>query len=518
MKVVIGHSYFLRFDPKLEEAMQPYPPLGTLLAAAQVRDAGHAVVVFDAMFERSTAGWAALIAEHHPDVAVLFEDNFNYLSKMCLLAMRESGLEMIATAAVGGLPVLVCGSDATDNAPMYLDAGADVVMTGEGDATLLQLLEELGGSRGGGAAIADVLVLRSIDGIQFNAGGQVERTTDRRNLKALDDLPLPAWDLVDVERYRNVWLEHHGHVSWNVVTTRGCPYHCNWCAKPIWGQRYNARSPEAVVDELEALAAVARPDHLWFADDIFGLKPGWIERYSQLVNERGIVLPFKCLSRPDLLVKGNTIDELAAAGCDIVWVGAESGSQRILDAMEKGTTVEQIVDAADRVHQAGFRIAFFLQFGYPGEDRADIDATFDLVRRAKPDDIGMSVSYPLPGTKFHERVVDQLGEVRNWQDSDDMAMWFDGPFTTEFYRQLHTTLHRDYRSRRMWWRWRAGARPSARAIASAIRDRSLYPLERRRLARLSPHPSERRIVLPVELDQEAAAVPSPQPVAPPTRR
>ncbi|MDG2114224.1 MAG: radical SAM protein, partial [Actinomycetota bacterium] len=352
MKVLIGHSYFLRFDPKLEEAMQPYPPLGTLLAAAQVRELGHEVAVFDAMLEDGVDGWAELVRRERPDVAVLFEDNFNYLSKMCLLAMRDAALEMIEAAAPD-VPVLVCGSDATDNPGLYLAKGAALVMTGEGDATLVELVRSL--EADGADALAGPR-LRQVEGVQFAVGDAIERTVDRANLKQLDDLPLPAWDLIDVDRYRRVWAERHGHVSWNLVTTRGCPYHCNWCAKPIWGQRYNARSPESVVAELTALQDVVAPDHVWFADDIFGLKPGWIERYAELVAEGDLVTPFKCLSRPDLLVRGDTVAELAAAGCDIVWIGAESGSQRVLDAMEKGSTVDQIVEAADKVHAAGFKI------------------------------------------------------------------------------------------------------------------------------------------------------------------
>lgn len=519
MKILIGHSYFLRFDPKLEEAMQPYSPLGTLLAAAQVREVGHEVVVYDAMLESSTAGWAELVARERPDVAVLYEDNFNYLSKMCLLAMRDAAVEMISAAHRAGVPVLVCGSDATDNADTYIDAGAAVVMTGEGDATLLELLDGIDGIDDRGMAALTAEHLSGVEGVQYRTdAGVLERTADRANLKQLDDLPPPAWDLIDIERYTALWREHHGHVSWNLVTTRGCPYHCNWCAKPIWGQRYNARSPESVVDEMAALADVTAPDHIWFADDIFGLKPGWIERFSELVNERDQVVPFKCLSRADLLVRGDTVEHLASAGCEIVWIGAESGSQKILDAMEKGCTVEQIHEAAERVHAAGFKIAFFLQFGYPGEERTDIEKTFELVRSSRPDDIGMSVAYPLPGTKFHDRVVDQLGTVRNWQDSDDMAMLFEGPFTTEFYRQLHTTLHRDYRSRKMWWRLRSGERPSARGLVGSVRDRVLFPVEWRRLWRLGRDRPSTQLTLPVELDQEAAAVPSPQPVAAPRRK
>ena len=233
----------------------------------------------------------------------------------------------------------------------------------------------------------------------------------------MDSLPRPAWDLVDVEQYRNAWLDRHGYYSMNMVTTRGCPYHCNWCAKPIWGQRYNSRSPEAVAAELKWLKETYHPDHIWFVDDIMGLKPGWMRRFADEIERLDAHVPFKCLSRVDLLLRDGDIDALRRAGCQIVWVGAESGSQKILDAMEKGTKVEQIYEASRRLHAAGVKVAFFLQFGYPGETREDIELTLQMVRDCQPDDIGMSVSYPLPGTKFYDRVHDELGAKQNWQDS-----------------------------------------------------------------------------------------------------
>lgn len=503
MKVLLGHAYFLHFDPKLAEAMRPYPPLGTLLAAAQLREAGHEVVVFDAMLEPSTAGWHRMLADEAPDAAVLFEDNFNYLSKMCLLNMRDAALDMLGGARAAGVHTAICGSDATDNIGMYLEAGAEVVMRGEGDETLVELvgrwtdeqpLDELAGAtwRGDDGALVD--------------------GPDRPNMKGLDRLPLPARDLVDTDRYRRVWTERHGHFSTNLVSTRGCPYHCNWCAKPIWGQRYNARSADDVVAEIRHLHDTLAPDHLWFADDIVGLKRGWVSRFADLLAEEGLRIPFTALSRPDLLVRDGTAEEFGRAGCDIVWIGAESGSQKILDAMEKGTTVDQIVEAADRVHAAGYKIAFFIQFGYPGETRADIEATFDLIRRARPDDVGISVSYPLPGTTFHERVVEQLTE-RNWRHSDDLAMLFEGPYSTEFYRTLHERLHAEYRLRKVGWRLRARSWPGTRTIAGTLKGAARIPVLDRRLDRLAAE-SDRSVVtdLAPGLTTVEAATPTPQPV------
>jgi len=237
----------------------------------------------------------------------------------------------------------------------------------------------------------------------------------------------------------------------NLVTTRGCPYHCNWCAKPIWGQRYNSRSPENVVAEIKWLKSQYHPDHIWFADDILGLKPGWIERFAILLREADAIIPFKCLQRADLIDE-NTAAALKAAGCLTVWVGAESGSQRILDAMDKGDSVDDMYNAAAQLKGVGIEIGFFLQFGYPGETREDIRQTIRMVREAAPDDIGISVSYPMPGTKFFERVKTELGDKQNWIDSEDLAMLYRGPYPQEFYRILHARIHHEFRLRKAWRR------------------------------------------------------------------
>jgi radical SAM superfamily enzyme YgiQ (UPF0313 family) len=213
---------------------------------------------------------------------------------------------------------------------------------------------------------------------------------------------------------------------------------------------YNTRSPENVVKEMVWLKENFDPDHIWFMDDIMGIRDQWIEEFADLLVEAGLRIPFKSLNRADLLLRGRTIPALARAGAEIVWIGAESGSQKILDAMDKGTTVEQIYEATHQLHVHGIKVAFFLQFGYPGETRQDIELTLKMVRDLLPDDIGISVSYPLPGTPFHEQVRHEFGEKVNWYDSEDLAMLYQGPFRTEFYRQLYTVVHKDYRSRKTW--------------------------------------------------------------------
>ncbi len=511
-KVLFGQSYYLRFDPKLWEAMQPYPPLGTLYAASLTRDNGYDVAVFDAMLAESEQEWQEALIKAQPTYAVIFEDNFNYLSKMCLTRMREAAFTMIEMAKRQGCTVIVAGSDATDHYADYLKRGADYVLVGEGDETLINLLDSLTGRSG--TAMSDIV----------GAVASPEQKSKRRPvMRQLDELPFPAWDLIDVGRYRDIWQARHGYFSMNLVTTRGCPYHCNWCAKPIWGQRYNVHSPERVAAMMEHLQTHYAPDHIWFADDIMGLKPGWMERFGDVVNERDIKLPFKCLSRADLLLRGDTIAALKRAGCDIVWIGAESGSQSVLDAMEKGTTVEQIREAAARLHDEGVQVGFFLQFGYPGETRADIQNTLQLVWDTLPDNIGISVSYPLPGTSFHQRVKDQLTTQHNWTDSNDMAMLYEGPFSTAFYRQLHTVVHKSYRARRTANRWRAFLQNPPTFERKLVRDTlaMVYhtvtlPLFHLRLNQLAAQ-SGTGLTLTPAMDYQAAATPTPQPEEQPTR-
>jgi len=486
--VLLAHSFFLRFDPKQWRTMQPYPPLGTLYAAAYLRQQGFRVALFDAMLAESPGEFSAAVDRHRPGAVVFYEDSFNWFSKMCLTRMREACFAMIGMAKARDLPVVVAGSDVTDHPELYFAHGADLAIIGEGEMTLAEVLPGLLNRR---SPAPD-----SIAGLALPENGSVLRTPPRPARTDLDSLPFPAWDLIDAAAYRRAWRRKHGYFSLNLVTTRGCPFRCNWCAKPIYGNRYNSRSPENVVQELAWLQAHLQPDHIWFADDIFGLKPGWMETFGEAVHAAGVVTPFKMQSRVDLLHE-QAVAALQQAGCKTAWIGAESGSQKILDAMDKGTTVEQIYAATERLKRHGIEVAFFLQFGYPGETDEDIEMTLKMVRECKPDDIGISVSYPLPGTKFYQRVQAQMGAKTNWEHSDDLELMFPGHYQPAFYRQLHRVVHREFRLRKALHllahlrRRRTGqAVQDVRfAIAALARAPQLW-FERRKLQRLkrrNPH-------------------------------
>jgi anaerobic magnesium-protoporphyrin IX monomethyl ester cyclase len=415
--ILVTHANHLYADRKQVRKMQPYPALQALIAASVLRRDGHQVVFFDCTFDRDFRSTIDCI---RPDLLVVSEDNFNFLTKMCLLANRELAFEMAVYARNRGIPSIVNSSDASDHACAYLDAGFDSVIQGE--------LER---------ALSDVVRMHGL-------GQSLPGTIRGTPISDLDALPPPAWDLVDIAQYREAWVSAHGQFSLNLVASRGCPYRCNWCAKPIYGDAYRHYSPDRVAAEMETVKDLFAPDQLWFADDIFGLSARWTREFAACVNERDAAIPFRIQSRCDLMTR-ETVGSLAEAGCTEVWMGAESGSQKILDAMEKGTRVAQIYDARENLRRHGIRACYFLQFGYLGEEWDDVEATIRMVRETRPDDIGVSVSYPLPNTRFHQIVQSQLSSQANWRDSADLAMMFQGAFPSDVYRALSDALHLEVR-------------------------------------------------------------------------
>jgi anaerobic magnesium-protoporphyrin IX monomethyl ester cyclase len=433
-KILFTHSYFLRFDPKQYSIGLPYAPLGTLYAAAVMREKGYHVSMHDTMFTHKAADITVAL-NNRPDVLVIYDDGFNYLTKMCLTNMRDAAFEIIKLAKQRGCTVIVSSSDSTDHFERYLEEGADFILIGEGEITLADLVDNLN----------DEKDLSTIHGIAFKKNGSIIKTQRRTVLKDLDTLPLPAWDMIDISPYKQMWLKNAGYFSMNVATTRGCPFKCNWCAKPIYGNRYNSRSPQNVVKELKYLKEKYAFDHIWFCDDIFGLKPGWVNEFSKLVKEERLHLKYKIQARADLLLQEDYIRSLALSGCDNVWMGAESGSQKILDAMDKGITTEQIATATTLLKKHEVKPSFFIQFGYLGETKDDIRLTIKMINKLLPHEIGISVSYPLAGTVFFEKVRSQLEQKSNWTDSDELALMFRNTYQPAFYKQLHRYVHKSYR-------------------------------------------------------------------------
>lgn len=438
MKILIGQSYYRILDPKELQRKMPYPPLGTLIAATILKKMGYEVIFFDAMMSKDINDFNKKIILEKPDVVLIYDDEFNYLTKMCLFNMRNATLSFIKTAKEQNIKTIVYSSDATDFSKNYFDAGCDIIIYGESEITLIEVLQSL--------EIGNFEERKFfIKGLKFIHEDKIYSTEPRKVIKELDSIPLPDYDFVNIEDYKKIWKEKHGYFSLNISTSRGCPYRCNWCAKPLYGQVYNSYSPENIAHQIKNLIENYDVGHLWITDDIFGLKPGWLKEFTDICEKEKIKIPYKCLSRPDLLLKNNTIEYLKLSGCKTVWIGAESGSQIILNAMDKGTKVEQIYEVTNKIRKAGMEIAFFIQFGYIGETWDEIKLTRKMIRDCIPEDIGISVSYPLPGTKFYETVKKDMKKKTNWIDSDDLDLIYSGTYEREFYKLLHRFVHNEYR-------------------------------------------------------------------------
>jgi anaerobic magnesium-protoporphyrin IX monomethyl ester cyclase len=436
LSILVCHSYYLHLDQKQVARAKPYPPLATLQVVSMLRKAGHRVSFFDAMLADGIDDYECLLRADPPQLVLFYEDNFNFLSKMCLGAMREAACAMMMSARRVGARVIAAGPDVTDAPETYLKSGADLALLGEGLSALFEVLPRLDSNpQADSAELAG-----GLSGIVSLSHGQVRTKGGLGAAKVAAEVGLAAWDLVDMERYRAMWMKAHGYFSLNMAASRGCSFRCAWCAKPIWGNQYLQRNATEVAEEVAYLKRSFNPDHIWFADDIFGFRVDWVAEFAASVRAADARIPFTIQTRADL-VSERMAEALRDAGCREAWIGAESGSQRVLDAMNKGTTVTEILVARDRLKAVGIRVGFFIQLGYMDEQLTDILATRDLLDAARPDEIGVSVSYPLPGTKFYDLVKAQLRGKTHWQESNDLEMMFQGTYTSDFYRAVRNLMH-----------------------------------------------------------------------------
>lgn len=433
--VLFSHSYFYKFDQKQWNNKTPYPPLGTIYAASYLRENGYKVSLFDTNLIDNPEHVSNRLKAEKPQFFVVYDDGFNYLTKMCLTSMREAAFKMMAIAKTFGCTVIVNSSDSTDHFEKYLNSGADYIIKGEGEDILKELIDAI-------KAKQDTSTIKSI---VFKKDNNIVENPKKAVLRDLDVLPMPAWDLVNIDDYKAVWKQSGKPFTLNIATTRGCPFKCNWCAKPIYGNRYNSHSPEYITKHIKFLSNTYGVNRFWMCDDIFGLKPNWVQNFNTELKKEKLNISYYIQSRVDLLLKEDTIDALAESGLEEVWVGAESGSQAILDAMDKETKVEQIYQATRLLKAKNVRVAFFIQFGYLNETKEDINKTIAMIKELLPDNIGISVSYPLPGTKFYDKVKDDLQLKANWTDSDELAMMFKGTFNSKYYKKLHRFVHKEYR-------------------------------------------------------------------------
>lgn len=393
--------------------MKPYPPLGILYICSYLRQQGMNVDVFDSTFS-SRSELFELLRKGPPSILGIYAN----------LMTRPNVVEILQVAKDAGWKTVVGGPEPGAYVNEYLEAGADVVVIGEGELTLEELVP----------ALRDNRDLSQIAGIAFRVSdGSVVRTNARRQIKDIDAQPWPAREAIDSGKYVEVWRKHHGTGSVSLITARGCPYHCRWCSHEVFGKSHRRRKPSLVADELEWLIQRYQPEMGWMADDVFTIHHGWLFEYATELKRRGIRLPFECISRADRL-NARVVETLAEMGCFRVWIGSESGSQRILDAMERGVTVEQVDEAVALCRSAGIQSGMFLMWGYEGEDLTDIEATIAHVKRSNPDIFFTTVAYPIKGTPFFADVADRVEMQKAWRQGSDRDFRIRNRHSRQFYR------------------------------------------------------------------------------------
>jgi radical SAM superfamily enzyme YgiQ (UPF0313 family) len=430
--ILLTHGYFLLEDEKERAIMKPYPPLGLLYLSAYLKAHGHTVEVYDSTFgERQEL--QARFARSPRGIVGIYTN----------LITRKSVLEIIKAAKECEWTVVLGGPESANYTAEYLQAGADVVVLGEGEATLRELLVAL--------PVLGTRHLQAVRGIVFKSeSGELVRTAERATINDLDMLPLPDREAIDHDQYLATWRQHHGASSINLITARGCPYRCKWCSHAVYGYSHRRRSPSKVAEEVAWIIERYDPDQLWYADDVFTISHPWLTRFAAELTRRGLPrLPFETITRADRLQSESAVATLRELGCYRIWIGSESGSQRILDAMERGVTVEEVQRATKLAQQHGIEVGMFLMWGYEGEELEDIAATVEHVKRSSPDIFFTTVAYPIKGTPYFEAVSNRARLPVPWAEASDRDYVIAGRRGRDYYRLADVWLRSEVAAARL---------------------------------------------------------------------
>ena len=421
MDLLLTHGYFLYEDPKELQIMKPYVPLGILYLASHLRARNFDVEVFDTTFA-TRQELLRLLQDTRPAVLGVYAN----------LMTRGSVVQILRAAKEAGWRTVVGGPEPGAYVEEYLAAGADVVVIGEGEITLEELLPILRSD--------SLQALHHVNGIVFRGDdGSVRRTPPRSQIPDIDRQPWPSRESVPMERYIETWRQHHGTGSVSIITARGCPYDCRWCSHAVYGKTHRRRKPASVVDELEWILDRYSPDMLWIADDVFTIHHGWLAQFAAEMRRRNLKIPFECISRADR-INPQVADLLAELKCFRIWIDSESGSQRVLDAMQRRVTTTQVRDAVKVCKTQKIQTGMFLMWGYEGEEMEDVEATIRHVKRTRPDIFFTTVAYPIRGTPYFADVADRVVTTKAWADGSDRDFRIRGRHSRNFYQNADKLL------------------------------------------------------------------------------
>ncbi len=441
--ILLTHGYFLEEDPAERKVMKPYPPLGILYLSAYLKQQGYCVDVFDSTFSSCKAFQEHVHRSKPPAVGIY-----------CNLMTRVSVLRMISFLKQSEITVILGGPETAHYAGEFIEAGADYVIRGEGEQSLADLLTTLNDDD-------PEKSLYSVKGLVFkNQKGEVTETPPSPHWENLDTLPLPDREAINIDAYISAWKKHHGTGAVSLITARGCPFSCTWCSRAVFGETYRRRSPRLVADEVAFLIERYQPEMLWFADDVFTINHRWLFDLRDEFRKRGIRIPFECTSRADRMNE-EVLRALAEMGCNRIWYGSESGSQRLLDAMSRGVTAEKIQRVTSQIRHLGMESGLFVMFGYEGEEVSDIDATLEHLKQANPDQYLTTVAYPIKGTPYYHLIKNHIHSDRPWGQRTERGIkvqnrpskWFYNCTKSWFANEMrmHRHLSASLRQRIPWY-------------------------------------------------------------------
>ena len=415
MSILFTHAYYLSDDPKEQKIMKPYPPLGLLYVSGYLKSKNIDNTVFDTTFSSQVAQ-LDFILEKQPKVICIYT---NLMTKIEVVKL----IKILKTEAFCFPKIILGGPDVTYNVENYLKAGADFLVIGEGEETTFELYN----------AIMDNGNFHQVNGIAFLENNQIIQTTARTKFKELDELPLPNREAINMQSYLETWKTNHGQSSMTISTQRGCPYTCKWCSTAVYGQSYRRRPANQVAEEMKMLKEQYHPDALWFVDDVFTVSHKWLIAFRDEVLKQDAVIPFECITRAERL-NDEILQLLKDVGCFRIWIGAESGSQTIIDAMDRRVDVNQVKKIIQDTNAMGIETGTFIMLGYPGETEKDITETIRYLKDANPTLYTITVAYPIKGTSLYNEIAHKITQQPDWETSTDRDIDFERTYSRKYYK------------------------------------------------------------------------------------
>lgn len=381
------------FQPSNDNSIFRFPPLGLGYIAAHLKKYNLTVELVDCTF-LSQKEALERIRRSDPKI----------IGISTMFSMKSKALEF-AKALRNNCELLVAGGPLPTSNPECFQSEFDVVVLGEGEETMLELVQKA--EKGEDFA--------KVKGIQYRTKntGKVKRTPPREFIKNLDSIPFPARDLFDNEAYQRHYKQNFGYTTTSVMTSRGCPFTCDFCSRPVFGNRFRTRSAENIVDEVEKVQELGY-DRIWFADDCFTLNRKRLIDICDEITRRGIGISWECLSRVDT-IDSETATKMREAGCIRLYFGIESGNDQVLRLMQKQITTNQARRAVITAKHSGIQVGAFFIIGYPNETDQTILDTVKFASSLPLDYLSFTMPYPIPGTPLYERVKDKM-TVNDWEE------------------------------------------------------------------------------------------------------